>query len=191
MLTDFDPVQLKNQLKQFHLHWTTKFPLPPYQSVKEISLEDYLSQLVKQNYLDRVRSELPGATASQNKGRRKSRLDDNGEEGVFEWKWGTRAHAEMGEESIAQFMADFMHTRWLEEQRQIVQEEEEEEEAAARNKKRRTGNSGQKPVAERLAELDTKAKRYGELVLKDIRLSATQGAMPLTDIKYAAANDDE
>lgn len=150
--------------------------------------------LIKQNYLDRVRQEsvVGGATQATQKGRRKSRMTDKQEDGVYEFKWGTRAHAEIGEESVAQFMADFSRDRYHDEQSRLLQadldDEEPQEATSSRNRKKR--NTSEKTREEKLAELEEKSDKYGARVLKDIRLSATHAAQPLTDIKWGPSEDN-
>lgn len=79
----------------------------PHQS---LTVNAYLNQLVKQGYLDysRIgdvksggkRSRLPNATQA------------GGEEASnVEWRWGPRAHGEVGEQGVARFVTEFMAER--------------------------------------------------------------------------------
>lgn len=82
---------------------------------RSLKLDDYLSQLLRQNYLDRqVVGEVSGA------GRKRARGKVGGGDGnndgmvggaaadMYEWRWGARAFCEVGEKDIAKFVAEFM-----------------------------------------------------------------------------------
>ncbi|KAG8994802.1 hypothetical protein FRB90_000339, partial [Tulasnella sp. 427] len=110
--------QLKRQLKSFHLYFNSTLPSPTYSSQDEKTLFEHLSDMIKQSYLDRVRVQVPGGTTVQGGTRRKSRkAADEDEEGLFEWRWGSRAHAEIGEQNVAEFICEFMQRTWLDEQK--------------------------------------------------------------------------
>ncbi|KAG9010638.1 hypothetical protein FRB90_007760 [Tulasnella sp. 427] len=160
--------QLKRQLKSFHLYFNSKLPSPTYSSQDEKTLFEHFSDMIKQNYLDRVRVQVPGGTTVQGGARRKSRkAADEDEEGLFEWRWGSRAHAEIGEQNVAEFICEFMQRTWLDEQKQLLGEEDEGDEQPTTSRKgRNTRNT--KSRAEKEAELEEKADKYGERLLKDV-----------------------
>lgn len=59
----------------------------------------------------------------------------NDDEGVtFEWRWGARSHAEVGEQAIAQFVAEFMAERML--RNEDEDEEDDDARRAAANQKK-------------------------------------------------------
>ncbi|KAG8994804.1 hypothetical protein FRB90_000341 [Tulasnella sp. 427] len=117
--------QLKRQLKSFHLYFNSKLPSPTYSSQDEKTLFEHFNDMIKQKYLDRVRVQVPGGTTVQGGARRKSRkAADEDEEGLFEWRWGSRAHAEIGEQNVAEFICEFMQRTWLDEQKQLLGEED-------------------------------------------------------------------
>jgi hypothetical protein len=72
---------------------------------KSMSVEQYLSMLIRQGYLDQQQA---GEAAKKGKGKRgRANVDDDS--GVtYEWRWGPRAQSEVGEKGIAQFVAEFM-----------------------------------------------------------------------------------
>ena len=46
---------------------------------------------------------------------------------TYEWRWGARSHAEVGEDAIARFVADFMAERILRTARDDDDDEEDKE----------------------------------------------------------------
>ncbi|KAI5121740.1 hypothetical protein M0805_009030 [Coniferiporia weirii] len=106
-----DP-ELKKHLKSFRLSLSSTIEFAPHATHKSATIEAYLSTLVKQGYLDKVKVGPAGAPrATQGK---RARNADADEEGVsYEWRWGARAQAEVGELAIAQFVAEFMAERVL------------------------------------------------------------------------------
>ncbi|KAG8943236.1 hypothetical protein FRC04_003146 [Tulasnella sp. 424] len=160
--------QLKRQLKSFHLYFNSKLPSPAFSSHDEQTLFDHLSDMIKQNYLDRVRVPMPGGAPVQGGARRKSRkAADEEEEGLYQWRWGSHAHAKIGEQNVAEFICEFMKKSWLEERLKLLGEDEEEERTTAG---RRGKNAARNPNrrAEKEAELEDKADKYGERLLKDV-----------------------
>ncbi|KAG9005554.1 hypothetical protein FRB90_010310 [Tulasnella sp. 427] len=159
--------QLKRQLKSFHLYFNSKLPSPTYSSQDEKTLFEHLSDMIKQSYLDRVRVQVPGGTTVQGGARRKSRkAADEDEEGLFEWRWGSRAHAEIGEQNVAEFICEFMQRTWLDEQKQLLGEDEGDEQPTTSRRGKNTRNT--KSRVEKEAELEEKADKYGERLLKDV-----------------------
>lgn len=76
-------------------------------------MEQYLTLLIRQNYLDRLKtgSGAPGPGAGAKRGRPSAKAD--GEDGEFntEWRWGERAQAEISETGVCDFMVEFMVER--------------------------------------------------------------------------------
>jgi hypothetical protein len=76
-------------------------------------MEQYLTLLIRQNYLDRLKtgSGAPGPGAGAKRARPSARGE--GEEGGFnlEWRWGERAQAEISEKGVCDFMVEFMVER--------------------------------------------------------------------------------
>ena len=80
---------------------------------RKITMEQLLTLLVRQGYLDKLKtgSGAPGPGAGAKRGRPSGR--GGGEEGEFnlEWRWGERAQAEISEKGICDFMVEFMVER--------------------------------------------------------------------------------
>jgi hypothetical protein len=76
-------------------------------------MEQYLTLLIRQGYLDRLKTGagIPGPAAGAKRARPAARAE--GEEGEFnlEWRWGERAHAEISERGVCDFMVEFMVER--------------------------------------------------------------------------------
>ena len=108
-------VDLRRYLKTLHLpsnpnvhpiHHTTSA------TTRALNLDSYLSNLLRQGYLDR---QEVGGDASGKKGRKgggvkrlRTQAEDMDEGRTYEWRWGPRAFCEVGEELIANFVAEFM-----------------------------------------------------------------------------------
>lgn len=155
--------------------------MPAHHTEREITLDGFLTRMKNEEMLDFVTvSAMGGGGATQaTQGRRKSRAA--AEEGqVVEWKWGVRAHAEISEESVAQFMTSFMRTQWKDEQELLLEPDEEED---GRNANPRKKNKQKGTIEERLEEVRVKAEKYGATVYKDI-VRAAGGS--LTQIKSVA-----
>jgi hypothetical protein len=80
---------------------------------KRVSLEQYLNLLIKQGYLDRVKVGNISGQKTGSKRPRGSLVQPEGQEGSvdLEWRWGERAHAEISEEGISDFIVEFMVER--------------------------------------------------------------------------------
>ncbi|KIO22925.1 hypothetical protein M407DRAFT_114394 [Tulasnella calospora MUT 4182] len=160
--------QLKRQLKSFHLYFNTKLPSPAFSSRDEQTLFDHLSDMIKQNYLDRVRVPMPGGAPTGGARRKSRKAADEEEEGLYEWRWGSRAHAEIGEQNVAEFICDFMRKSWLDEQLKLLGEDEEDEERTGAGRRGKNAARNPRRRAEKEAELEDKAEKYGERLLKDV-----------------------
>jgi hypothetical protein len=89
-------------------------------TVRSTNLDTYLSGLLKQGYLDRqqvgdaARKGKKGGVGSK---RLRTQAEDLEEGRAYEWRWGPRAHCEIGEENIGRFVAEFMVEREANEDR--------------------------------------------------------------------------
>ena len=77
---------------------------------------EFLTHLTKLGYLERTRAAtaLAGTQPAKKRGRQSQATtagDDDEDGATIEWKWGSRAHAELGEKAVAVFMVDFMVER--------------------------------------------------------------------------------
>lgn len=80
-----------------------------YQS---LTLEQFLTAAIRQGYLDRQRvGEAKGAQKKRGRGPTATQGGNNDDSIVFEWRWGPRAMAEVGEQDIARFVTEFMVER--------------------------------------------------------------------------------
>lgn len=95
--------------------------------------------LTKQNYLDYQRV---GEAKSAGKGKRgrapaaTQNNDDGG--GTIEWRWGSRAHSEVGEKGIGNFVAEFMV------ERMGVEEAQDDDEGGGRRGEKARRDAAQK-----------------------------------------------
>jgi len=118
-----DDLALRAYLKKLRL---TSINFTPISTHKSVSIDTYLSQLIRQGYLDRHRV---GENVQKKRGRPSQ---TQGEDNVaVEWRWGTRAQSEVGELGVARFMAEFMVERMIENE---DDEDEEGDERASRKK---------------------------------------------------------
>ncbi|KZW03177.1 MAGE-domain-containing protein [Exidia glandulosa HHB12029] len=104
-------VQLRNLLKKLRITQNAHIPFPPSATAQSMTLDNWLNAMVRQGYLDRQVSQV-GVPATQGKrGRVRTRPTQNQDEDsneIVELRWGERAHAEMREEAVAQWVVDFM-----------------------------------------------------------------------------------
>ena len=118
------PVQLRTYLKRLRLPMGSAMPSNvTSQALKPLTIDMYLAQLVKQSYLDKQKTSLASTQGGQKRARGGG-VVAGGEDGdaSFEWKWGSRAIAEIGEEGVGAFVVDFMHG--IERERETKREED-------------------------------------------------------------------
>lgn len=122
-------------LKRLNLQLTTPLPLHPgTMHPEKQTVNTFLGQLIKQGYLEKTKLAAPstkkagggggsGTQATQSATQRvratqattqRSSRGDQDNEGINalgnsdeEWRWGPRAHKEIGESEIAAFIKDF------------------------------------------------------------------------------------
>lgn len=108
------PADLRRFLKTLHLPSNPAVQPVRFNAsstVRAINIDIYLSNLLKHGYLDR--QQVGGDAARKGKkggGSKRLRTQaEDLEEGImYEWRWGPRAHCEVGEENIGKFVAEFM-----------------------------------------------------------------------------------
>lgn len=105
--------ELRLHLKNLRLTPTTTINLTKYSTTRSVTLDTYLTQLLKQGYLDRLQvggdAKQLKAKAKGKGGAKRVRGDEEDTDGTtYEWRWGPRAYSEVGEKAIAQFVAEFM-----------------------------------------------------------------------------------
>ncbi|KAI0064965.1 MAGE-domain-containing protein [Artomyces pyxidatus] len=108
VLSDMD---LRTILRRLRLHPTTQLELSALATHRTLTVDAYLSQLLRQGYLDRIR--LGGANRGTQPGKRGRGVQSQADDGdtTWEWRWGPRAASEVGEAGIARFVAEFMAER--------------------------------------------------------------------------------
>ena len=106
-------------LRRLRLRPPIQLALPAHSPHRTLTFDAYLSQLQRQGYLDRTRIG-PGASGaggtSQKRGRSRgggATQQGGGEDNdaAWEWRWGPRSMAEIGEAAVARFVAEFMAER--------------------------------------------------------------------------------
>lgn len=75
-----------------------------------MTVDQFLALSIRQGYLEKLRV---GETKATKKRGRAAAATQNGnaEEIAFEWRWGPRSMAEVGEADIARFVSEFMVER--------------------------------------------------------------------------------
>lgn len=102
--------ELRAILKQLQLQPTESVYFDDKSTHQSVTVHAYLSQLVKQGYLDY--SKIGDPKSGGKRSRVPNPTQAGGEEGSnVEWRWGPRAHGEVGEQGVARFVAEFMAER--------------------------------------------------------------------------------
>ncbi|KAJ6589317.1 MAGE family-domain-containing protein [Mycena capillaripes] len=137
---------LRTTLKRLQLPATGTVAFSAAATHRTLTLDAYLTQLIRQGYLDRQQvGGEPKKGAAKGK-RARVAADDEGGQMTYEWRWGTRAQSEVGEQALAQFVAEFMVTEGAE-----AGEEDGEEEAGAAGRAR--ANKRRADAASRLERM--------------------------------------
>ncbi|KAJ7583842.1 MAGE family-domain-containing protein [Mycena floridula] len=98
--------ELRTHLKRLRLSPTAKVAFTPLSPHREITMDAYLTNLVKQGYLDRQQI---GETKKPKGGAKRVRAEADDESGIqYEWRWGNRAEGEISEKALAEFVAELM-----------------------------------------------------------------------------------
>ncbi|KAJ9113844.1 hypothetical protein QFC19_000037 [Naganishia cerealis] len=151
----------------------TLLPLLSRDAVKrQVTFDEFLKNLVKQNYLEKVGDDAlahPGLMLIPSR-QVKIPAVNQGEE-QSEFKWGSRADAEFGEQEVAEFMADIMTS-----QAPVGGDSDDEEVRPARGKGRRNGQNGNQ-AAQR--ERETPDQRRTKM-LDNIKQAAGTELRPIT-----------
>jgi hypothetical protein len=102
--------ELRAILKQLHLQPTESVYFDDKSTHQSLPVHGYLAQLARQGYLDY--SKVGDAKSGGKRSRVPNASQAGGEESNNgEWRWGPRAHSEVGEQGVAQFVAEFMAER--------------------------------------------------------------------------------
>ncbi|KAI0686462.1 MAGE family-domain-containing protein [Cytidiella melzeri] len=125
---------LRRILKRLRIPLSADVPLNS-RSTAQSTIDAYLAQCARQGYLERHRVGQAKVGADKKRGRapagtqRGAGGEDEGD--TWEWKWGPRAMAEIGEADMARFVAEFMVDS------SMMGEEDDDGEARAVNEARR------------------------------------------------------
>lgn len=105
-------VDLRTNLKRLRLSPNALIHLTSQSTHKTLTTEQYLSQLIRQGYIDRTDISAAGQGAPKKRGRGSTQQNQDGDNAAaYEWRWGPRAHSEIGEIGIATFASEFMVER--------------------------------------------------------------------------------
>ena len=77
-------------------------------------IDTFLQHLVRQGYLDHVPLRNTKAKTNKRRGRvsaTQGSRDAEENPRAYEWRWGNRAHGEVGEQAVARFVGEFMVER--------------------------------------------------------------------------------
>ncbi|KAH9850455.1 MAGE family-domain-containing protein [Lenzites betulinus] len=107
---------LHNILKRLQLPANGPVPLSSQSSNQSLTIDAHLAQLTRQGYLEKHRVGNTRAGGGTKRGRASqpanaNAANDDGTLAAYEWRWGPRAMAEVGERAVAQFVAEFMAVR--------------------------------------------------------------------------------
>lgn len=131
-------VDLRSLLKRLRLPLGASISLSEQSTKKNTTIEDYLSSLQRQGFLDKTK--IGGGAGAGNKrgrgGQSQSQAHDDDGQAAFEWRWGPRAMAEVGELGIGKFVADFLDERMREAEAEEDDEEVDERAAKKARQKR-------------------------------------------------------
>ncbi|KAH9014476.1 MAGE-domain-containing protein [Lactarius hengduanensis] len=112
VISDMD---LRLLLRRLRLRPPTQIALPAHTPHRTLTFDAYLTQLQRQGYLDRTRIGAGGAAQKRRRGGVGATQAGGGggeeNDAVWEWRWGPRAAAEIGEAAVARFVAEFMAER--------------------------------------------------------------------------------
>jgi hypothetical protein len=103
---------LRAQLKRLNLDYGANIPVSVQATHQTVTIENFLSQAQRSNYLEQSRV---GADGTSKRGGKRGRGGDD-DNVQYEWRWGPRAHSEIGEQGIGRFLAEFMAERSTAEQ---------------------------------------------------------------------------
>jgi melanoma-associated antigen len=125
---------LRSHLKRLRLDYGANVPVGAQATHRALTIESFLSQAQRAGYLDQSRIGTEGGAkrGGGKRGRNAATDDDNVQ---YEWRWGPRAHAEIGEAGIGKFLAEFMAERSAEDDDQDDEDMDAGERQEAMRKK--------------------------------------------------------
>lgn len=172
---------LRRLLKPLGLTPTAEVPLPISTPRRRTKFQDFLTHLIKLGYLERQRAGAanPGGTQAKKRGRQSQAAPtgDEDEDGSgVEWRWGSRAHAEIGEKAIAEFMVDFMVERAMRDaaralKRQGQSQAADDDEDGSEDEEG-LGRVERNERAKDKAALEERGRKMREAMMRDVERSA-------------------
>ncbi|KAK0236547.1 MAGE-domain-containing protein [Armillaria nabsnona] len=137
--------ELRAHLKKLRQPMSGSVKFDAHATHKSASMEAYMNTIIRQGFVERVAV----GDAKKGKGKRvRATQGDEDSGATYEWRWGNRAHSEVGEKAIAQFVAEFMVGE---------QEAEDEEEDGGRARGRRRQDRAQNKVEKMAAGIERAA----------------------------------
>lgn len=139
-------MDLRAYLKRLRLSPSAAVLFNARSTHKHMNVDAFLALLSRQGYIDRQRIGEMSKSAGGKRGRASAATQANAEDGVtYEWRWGNRAHSEIGERGIAGFAAEFMVER-------IGEDEEEEEGGRANAAREQRREEARRKVLEKMVK---------------------------------------
>ena len=139
-------MDLRSNLRRLRLPPVATVALNDQVTHKPPSVDAYLTQLIRQGYIDRQRiGENKGAGTKRGRPQVGTQRGNGEDVGTWEWRWGNRAASEVGEMNIAKFAAEFMVERAGDDA--MDDEEEEDTSAKAKGKSKGKGKAKAKQKA--------------------------------------------
>lgn len=161
-------VDLKKHLKTLRLPLTASIDFPPSSTHKSMTIEVYLSTFIRQGYLDKVK--INNGLAPRATQKKRGRGNDGDDDGVgYEWRWGSRADAEVGEKAIGQFIAEFTVDQMLK-TREMQEMPDSDDDGAQRRKRKGSRRPKEEELDKMLENVTTDIVRAAGGKLNDIRL---------------------
>ncbi|KAG9075416.1 hypothetical protein FS749_012921 [Ceratobasidium sp. UAMH 11750] len=178
---------LKRLLKPLGLTPTAEMLLPITTPRRKMKFQDFLTHLTKLGYLERQRAATAtaGAGGSTQQARKRGRQsqatqatgDDDEDGSAVEWRWGSRAHAEIGERAVAEFMVDFMVERAMRDAARALRRQKqtqggEDDEGGDEDEDEDEGEGERVERAKDKAALEERGKKMREVMMRDVERSA-------------------
>jgi len=164
-LNDLD---LKKHLKTLRLPLSASVDFPPSSTHKNMTIDTYLSTFIRQGYLDK--SKINNGLAPRATQKKRGRGNDGDEDGVgYEWRWGSRADAEVGEKAIGQFIAEFTVDQMLK-TREMQEMPDSDDDGTQRRKRKGSRRPNEEELDKMLESVSTDIVRAAGGKLNDIRL---------------------
>ncbi|KAG6331955.1 hypothetical protein ID866_7133 [Astraeus odoratus] len=161
-MSDLD---LRANLKRLHLPSSAVVLMTAQATHRTMPIDTYLGQLIRQGYIDRVRlgdNKVAGGKRGRVLAATQVSAEDNQ---AYEWRWGNRAHSEIGERAVADFVAEFM----VECSRQAEDGDDDEQEPIGRGRGRGQGRDSEDAEDVRLESTQKAIERAAGGNLSDIK----------------------